>query len=291
MGSDRTGVRLIALAAVIVLVAYAGYFQSLVHESRTNPYAAHVVFVPVLAAALLWAQRHEFWRLTFRGHRRAVAVLGMALVLLGVGHRSANVSLQALSFVVAITGLLYWAYGSLGVRRTAFVLAFLLLMVPPPRSAVAAISPAVQHFVAGVSGAVLRVLGVPIAQDGILLSLPGRTLEVAEECTGLRFLPILFVFVGAFARVVLPALKYQVLLIALSVPVAIIANLTRVVVTSAGTYFFGPYVVSGPAHYYIGKACWLAALLIMIRFAWLLRARIGVVVTRRRSPSVMAHAA
>jgi exosortase len=276
--NTRIGVAVIPFATGVTLVAYLQFFKRLLHEAASNPYAAHVVLVPVLACVLLWIQRRELWRLTPCEGTRSAAVIGMALVVAAlvvttIGYRTANVSLQALSFVGATAGLALWAYGAEGIRRIAFVLAFLLLMVPPPRNAVVALSPTIQYFVATFSGATLRLFGIPVAQDGIFLALPGLTLKIAEECSGLRFLPILFVFVTAFARLTLPTFSAQAVLMALSVPVAIMANLTRVIVTGAGAYFSGPDIASGLFHYYIGKACWLGALLVMILLAWALRRR------------------
>jgi exosortase len=285
-----TDARRLSLAVVIVLVAYVPYFQRLIDESRTNPYAAHVALVPPLAVVLLWTRRGELRSIRFRRSAVGLAVVGMAAAILIVGYRTAALSLQTVSFVAAAAGLALSAYGAIGVRRLAFALAFLLLMIPPPRDAVAAISPAVQHLTAAVCGAILRVIGVPVIHDGILLGLVDVTLEVAEECSGLRFLAILFVITAAFARMVLPTRRAQMLLMALAIPVAVIANVARVVLTSAGTYFGGPYVVTGPSHYYIGKACWLAAFIVVMALARDFRRRNTRLVMRGQPTSMLGRA-
>ena len=274
------------LVTVFIVALYAPYFYGVVVAWRSNPYAGHVLFVPALAAILLWVDRDQFRRPRFRRAAPAVTGLGIAAALLVVGYGKSALLLQTLSFGAAVAAIAWWGYGAAGLRRTGFLLAFLMLMMPPPRETVAAISPAVQHFVAIVCGGVLRVIGVPVIQDGAVLGLVGVTLEVAEECSGLRFLPILFVFVAAFARVTMRTFGQQALLIAMSIPVAVMANVTRVVITSAGTYFVAPDIATGPSHYYIGKACWLAALLVMIGVAGVLRARGEGVAITISAPSV-----
>jgi exosortase len=272
-------------AAVAVVLAYLPFFKGLLYISAKNPYAGHVIFVPIFAVVLLWVERHRLRGLTGQGNASGVGLTALALAMLGIGYITASVPLQALSFVVAIAGFGLWFYGVRGVRRARFVLAFLLLMVPPPPDVVAALGPGIQHAVAVFSGVVLSSLQIPVEQQGIFLRLPGLTLEVAEECNGLRFLPILFVFVSAFARIVLPALRSQLSLMALSIPVAMLANTARVTATGVGAYAIGPEVVFGPLHYYIGKSFWALALLAMIGIALLLRSRThGVVAASRPRP-------
>jgi exosortase len=266
---------LYSAAAVIVFIAYLAFFEALVRVSSKNPYAGHVIFVPLFAAVLFWLERHRLRGFAGRGSVSGAVLTALALTLLAIAYRAASVPLQALSFVAAVAGLGLWVYGRGGLRRVAFVLAFLLLMVPPPRDAVSAIAPGIQHAVAVFSGFVLHGLQIPVEQQGIFLRFPGLTLEVAEECAGLRFSLILFVSVSAFARAVLPTISSQLVLMLLAVPVAMLANATRVAATSVGAYVIGPEVVTGPLHYYIGKSFWALAFMAMIGFAWLLRSRIG----------------
>ena len=259
---------LCAVAGVIGLASFP-FFGALLHESVANPYAGHVIYVPILAAILLWNDQRGLSR---SNGRQAGAVLTVAaLGLLAIGWRSGNITLMVLTAVAAVVGGWLWAYGVAGLRQAWFPLTFLLLMTPPPRGIGAVIAPPMQEFVATSSMLFLKVLSVPVTQHGVLLRLPEITLEVAEECAGLRFLPILFVLVGTFARIVLPTTRAQLALMSLAIPVAILANVVRVTVTGAGAYLIGTHVATGPLHYYIGKGMWAVALLGMISLAWPLR--------------------
>jgi exosortase len=261
------------LAAALVLAAFVPFFTTLAHVASRNPYAGHVILVPIFASALIWVERRRLRALAGDGTALGAAVTGAALGLLGLGYATASVPLQVLSLVGAVAGMAMWRSGVGGLRRVAFALAFLLLMIPPPRDVVAAVSPAVQHLVADFSRVVLDGLHIPVEQQGTFLRLPGLTLEVAEECNGLRFLAILVVLVAAFARVVLPTAAGQVLLTALAIPVGILANAMRVAATGVGAHLIGPSVASGPVHYWVGKSFWALAILTMIGVAIRLRAR------------------
>src|SRR5688572_529264 len=93
---SRAGAWLMAAAAATALIAYVPFFKSLASVSARHPYAGHVVFVPIFAAALLWLERHRFRRLAEVGHASGAAVMVLALGLLAFGYTSASVPLQAL---------------------------------------------------------------------------------------------------------------------------------------------------------------------------------------------------
>jgi exosortase len=282
-----------AAATVVVLLAQLPLCLDLVEVARTNPYAGHVMLVPALAAALLWLDSREL-SLAPTGRRQHViggVLSALALILAVPAHRQQSLALEALSSVLAVAGLGVWHFGVRWLRRGAFVLMFLLLMIPPPPDIVRSVVPSLQQLIAGFSSAVLECLLIPVVPDGVFLRLPGLSLEVAEECAGLRFLFILVVMVAAFARFVLPNVSTQMTLIALSIPVAVLANATRVAITGAGAYLIGPEVATGALHYYIGKAFWASAFGLMIGFAVVLRARAAEASGgRRRVQACMAPA-
>jgi exosortase len=285
--TSRATLALRAAAAVVLLIAYVPFGATIVRISAGDFYARHVVFVPVFAMTVLWIERHRLRGLAGGGGPGGPAIAAAALALLGFGYATASVLAQTLSFVGVLTGLVVWFYGVEGARRSAFVLAFLLLMIPPPREAIAAIAPGIQHAVAAFSAVVAGALQIPIEQQGIFLRLPGLTLVVAEACAGLRFSLILFVFVVAFARLVLPSRSTQVALILLSIPVVMMANAMRVTAITVGAYVFGTHVATGSLHDYIGKSFWILAVLTMITFAMQLRTR--TIRNGAAVPAVAAH--
>lgn len=272
-----------ALVALVVLLMYLPLFSTLTHLSASNPYAGHLIFVPIFAAVVLWSERHRFRGLTAPAGAAGLSLTTLAVVVGWIAYGVANVPLYVVSFVTAIAGLLLSFFGRRGVREAAFPLGLLLLMVPPPREAMTAIALEVQHSISVFSGLILSAFGIPVVQDGISLRLPGLTLIVAEECSGLRFLLILCVFAAALARTVLTASSSQLVLIMLSIPTALLANAVRVAVTSAGAYAIGPEVVTGPLHYYIGKGFWAGALVATIGLALSLRSRTAIGVSTRRA--------
>lgn len=262
-----------ASVAVFVILLYLPLFSTLTDLSASNHYAGHVLFVPLFAAVLIWFERRRLGGFTPGQRAGGLGITAVAVVIGFIAHRIADVPMYVASFVAAVAGLLLAFFGRRGVRTAVVPLGLLLLMIPPPREAMTAVALEVQHLVAAFCAFILSGLGVPAAQDGISVRVPGLTLIVAEECSGLRFLLILSVFAAAVARTVLPGHAAQVILVMLSAPIAVVANALRVTLTGIGAYAVGPEVVTGPLHYYIGKGFWAAALGATVALALWLRSR------------------
>lgn len=259
------------LSVAVLAGLYAPVFQQLGGVWWTDTYAAHGLFVPLFSAVLAWLDRDRLRATAGRGHPAgAVLVLG-ALGVLGVGWWRGSLFLQGLSAVVAVAGLVLWGLGALCLRRAAFPVAFLLLMLPLPRAAVDAVTLDLQLFAVEFAGLALALADVPFYRHGLLIQLPSITLEVAEICNGLRFLLALFVLTVAFAQVTQRTVPRKLLLVASAIPIAILANAFRVAVIAAGVHYVGPEVAGGIIHHSIGKAVWALTLVPLLVLGVLLR--------------------
>jgi exosortase len=264
--------RWLYLAIVIaVALAYVPFFRSIALSAGTDHHAGHVVYVPVFVLVLLVADRQRLRRSISHGEVSGAVLTMLAGATLALGYQRASVPLQGVSLVAAAAGLVWWRFGRRTVRALAFTLGFLLLIVPPPRHVVAALTPVMQQFVAVFAANVLFFVRIPIERDGVSLLLPGTTLDVVEECAGLRFVLIVFVFASAFGRLVLPTRSSRLALVAVAVPVAIVTNATRVAALSAGAHLIGPHVVTGPMHFQIGRVFWALGLLVVASIGCKLR--------------------
>ena len=120
-------------------------------------------------------------------------VVGSVAMLVGLGlHGVSNLSfvrplsLDAVSFVVTLLGLLWIVGGRVGARMFGGAVLFLVFMVPLPFTWQQPLAEHLQHLVSITSEALLSLSGVPVHREGYLLRLPGQTVEVAEGCSGLR---------------------------------------------------------------------------------------------------------
>jgi exosortase len=254
---------------------YVPTLVEMAHEWQTNQYAGHGPFVPLFSALLLWMDRHRLHASAeasrpVLGHPAGLPVILTGLGLLGLGTWAHAILVQGLSAAVTVAGLILWAFGPECLRVAAFPVGFLVLMVPLPYAVVDAVTLDIQRFAAGSAAAVLRVVGIPVYQNGVVIELPVMTLQVAQACNGLRFLMALVVLTTAFAQVTQRTVLRKAVLIGAAVPIAVVANAFRVAVVAVGVQVVGPQAASGTIHNWIGHVVWALTLIPLVLLAFLL---------------------
>jgi exosortase len=269
-GTERVDLVALLLLAALTLL-YATVVGELARLWANDPYAGHGMFVPAYSAFLLWFDRRRLAAIPRRREPAGALFILTALALLWMGRRADSITIEGLSLVIAVAGGVLWRFGAQRLRATAFPIVFLILMLPLPRALVDMITLRVQTFHAQFSSVVLDVAGVPHVQRGPYIELPTTTLIVAEGCNGLRFLMALVTLAAAFAQVSQRTIGRKVLVVALAVPLAVIANGFRVSALSLAAWHLGPQAAAGLIHYSIGKTLWAGTLAVLAAIGILLR--------------------
>ena len=144
-------------------------------------------------------------------------------------------------------------------------------MIPFPYVLVNTIVNYLMFFDAKHAATILQLLGIPIYLDSNFLHLPNITLEVADGCSGIKSIFALFVL-GIFYSHLLPLSgRLKVLVVASTIPLAVITNLFRIIVTVGLTYYIGPVVLESLFHKLHGTFNFLLSFLLLIVLAELLR--------------------
>jgi exosortase len=272
--AERVDIVALLLLAALAL-AYASVVRELARLWSVDPYAGHGMFVPAYSALLLWFDRRRLAAIPRTREPAGGLLVLAALALLWIGRWAGSIAIQGLSLVIAGAGATLWRFGSRRLRAAAFPIGFLAFMLPLPRTIVNAVTLPIQTFHAYFSSVVLEIAGVPHVQQGPYIELPTTTLIVAEGCNGLRFLMALLTLAAAFAQVSQRTIARKVLLVALAVPLAVLANSVRVSALCLAAYHLGPQAATGLTHYTIGKAFWGGVLVVLAAIGILLRRRDG----------------
>jgi exosortase len=210
----------------------------------------------------------------------------------GVGPSSPAVGLPLLAFALAMRyasgrfffdfldgwSILPWAAGSValvgGWRLLLWSLpsiGFLWFMVPLPFGWESMASMPLQRIATKISCYVLQLLGQPAFAEGNVILLGENQLEVAQACSGLRLFISVMALAYAYVTLVKRSWWEKAILIVSLVPIAIVANATRIVATGLMFQFVSGEAAHKFAHDFAGYAMIPLAAAMFWGVLWYLR--------------------
>jgi exosortase len=266
--------------AVLCALSFEVWYQPLVHTlalAMKDERYTHILLILPVSAALIVQQ----WRENLRNVRPSAAGAGLLLFsffLLGLA-RWGGLGLDTdLTIAVSMTGLVLWWIGSFLVcfgvqsfRTLAFPFIFLFWMVPLPQSFLARIIEWLQHGSAIAAQLLFSAAGMPATRDGILLFLPGLTLEVAPECSSIRSSMMLIVTTMLLAQMLLRSPWRKAFVMAIAVPLCLAKNGLRIFVLGMLATQVDPTFMTGRFHHHGGVVFFALALAAIFMLLWILR--------------------
>jgi exosortase len=266
----------IALIAISSLAFYKTLIALLTY-SLNNASSSHIVLIPLVSFFLLYVERHHIFSVT-----RTSAISGIGLMLGGVilewfANRPSfpqdgnwPISLGAFSVILVWIGGFLLCYGLAAFRAGVFPLLFLLLMIPFPDVVLDRVIHALQTGSTEIAYLAFQAVGVPVVRQGFLLSVPGVTIEVAQECSSIRSSMALFITCLLAAHLYLRTGWKMWLFVLLSLPVSVVKNGIRIATLTLLSIYVDPGFLTGRLHREGGFVFFLIALLILCPvFLWL----------------------
>jgi exosortase len=258
---------------------YAPTLKLLVWQWYNDADYSHGFLVPILSAYLIWARRDKL-----RSIPRNPSIWGMVVVLFSIGvmylgSLGAENSLARLSFIGVICGLIVYFVGSKALRAMAFPIAFLLFAIPMPTVVYNEIVFPLQFIASKFATGTLEMLNLfPIMREGNVLILPGMRLEVVEACSGIRSLMSLLALAAGYGYVVERSVAVRWFMVLAMVPLAIVSNGLRIMITAIMAHYIGPKAAEGFMHEFSGWVIFVVATILFLAlhsFVTFLRKKLG----------------
>ena len=201
----------------------------------------------------------------------AIAVLANAVVRWRVVPLPSDVQLSVnmLAFVVWWIAAVVLCFGTRTFRCLLFPLCFLLWMVPIPEFALTPIVRLLQQGSAATTNLLFTVVGVPVAQDGVLLHIPGLTVEVARECSSIRSSLMLMVTAMVVAQMLLRSPWRKAFVIFVAIPLTVAKNGLRIFTIALLATRVDPSFLTGRLHHQGGIVFFLIALAGIFLVLWI----------------------
>lgn len=224
---------IVGISALALLWTYWQTIVDLFKDWQRDENYSVGQLVPLAALYLLWQDRTAIRRCVFQPFWGGVGLLILAQVLRFGGLMFLFESAERYSLILTVAGMVLLIGGTRFFRQTAWVLLFLFLMVPLPGKVHNLLSGPLQNLATAGAVFTLELAGVTVAREGnIILLNHSVPLAVAEACSGLRMLTAFVVVAATLAYVVNRPRWQKAVLVISSVPVAILCNLARLVVTA-----------------------------------------------------------
>ncbi|HEY6338720.1 MAG TPA: exosortase/archaeosortase family protein [Candidatus Sulfotelmatobacter sp.] len=175
-----------------------------------------------------------------------------------------------LALVSWLVGSFVLCFGVRISRALFFLLGFSFLAVPLPRFLVNELVAGLQQGSAVAARCLFWIARVPVVQDGLLLSIPDLTVEIATECSSIRSSSMLLVTTMILAQLLLRASWRKSLVILLAIPLSVAKNGLRIFTIAMLGTRVDPSYLTGRLHHQGGVVFFAIGLGGIFLALWLL---------------------
>ena len=195
---------------------------------------------------------------------RAAALLLPLLALFVMARISQVVEVEGYIMYAVLLAAAYGIVGGAMLRRLIFPLVYMAFVFPPPETVVYAMTLPLKIAITEAAVGLLAMVGYPIGYSGVWIQVGAYQLLVAAACSGLNSIISLSVLSTFYIYVRRAGDPLRAAVLALFiVPVAMAANLVRVLILILLTYHAGEAAAQGFLHNFAGFTMFVAALLIL----------------------------
>lgn len=274
---------LFVVLIAISLAIWWGPIRASLHLALSDEQYTHILLVAPLSAAVFFVDRKhsdEFRRTSIHPPTRFRVLITLAVTTAGViallsWTLRVSPDLRLASEMMALVGVWIAAsvlcFGVSASRQALFSLLFLFWMIPPTDLVLNSIVRLLQEGSASTAYFLFWIARIPVAQRGMLLHIPGLTLEVAPECSSIRSSLILIITTIVLAHLLLRSPWKKVLVVALAIPLSIFKNGLRIFVLGVLATRIDRTFLTGRLHRQGGVIFFLIALVAILFVIWVLR--------------------
>jgi exosortase len=278
------------LLAASLFVGWRPLFETFALSLHNDEYTYILLILPI-SAALIFIDWRPLQKIVSSNARIGSILLATAgLVGCSIVGWSALLPPDERLSIWMIALVLWWiasfvfCFGFRASRLVLFPLCLLFGLVPFPQLLFNAIVSALQQSSAWAAYVLFAAFGVPVSQNGTLLTIPGLTLKVAQECSSIRSSSMLLITTIVLAQLLLRSPWRKGLLISLSIPLSVAKNALRIFTIAMLGTRVDPGYLTGKFHHQGGIVFYAIALMCIIALLWILRRSEGLPIKTRLNP-------
>jgi exosortase len=235
---------------------------ALANQSWSHDFGA---YGPIVLATGVWLIGRKLPAIRAQGRpgdwRLTALLLAPSALLYGAGRAFGFLSLEAAGVYGVVLAILQSKYSLKALAPHWFPILYLAFVVPPPNALLADLTAPLKQFVSSVSTGLLHFVGLPVARQGVTIFIAQYELLVEDACSGMNSIVglgaigLLYVYLTRAASWI-----YSAIMLTFVIPIAILANILRIIVLILLTYYCGNAAAQGYLHFAAGMLLFLSAL-------------------------------
>jgi exosortase len=266
----------LVLCGVGLAIFYATIVQLLKMSLGSELYT-YIPGIPFISLYFLFINRKTVFTDLRWNWRSGAFILASGIVFSflarpasGLGEND-YLSIAMSGFVLWVFGAFLVAYGSRSFRQALFPLLILLFVIPIPTTILDAMVELLRIGSTLAAYGLFKLIGVPVCREGFVFSIPGATVNVAPECSGIRSALALLITSVIGGYLFLRKGSSRVLLALGVLPITVFKNGLRIVSLTLLAAYVDPLFVKGHwLHRTGGMPFFAVGLALMLPILWAL---------------------
>ena len=262
---------------VVTAALFYGPARESIDFSLKSEIYSYIILIPLISGYFIYVRRKRIFSEPDYSYRVGILVTlaGIVLYFIAMKHGVRLVQNDRLA-LLSFSGVIFWIggfmlfYGAKSFRAAAFPLLFLFFLAPIPNAVTEKFISLLQIGSAEAAHLFFTITGAPLLREGFTFHLPGLSIVVAEQCSGIRS-SVALVITSVIAGELFLHSGWKRLILVLSVfPVTIFKNGLRIVTLSLLGLYVDPRILDSQAHRSGGIPFFVVALLLLAPVLWAL---------------------
>ncbi|MBM7406854.1 MULTISPECIES: exosortase A [Sphingomonas] len=224
----------------------------------------HCLFVPPILAWLVWQRRRELAQLHPQAWGPGLLAVAVGAFVWLVGDAAAVALFRHAGLVTMLAGAVVALLGPNVARGLAFPLGYMAFLVPFGDF----LEMPLQALTVRQTMGLLHLLNVPAVVDGVLITIPNGYFEVAEACSGTKFVIAMAAYGVLVANVCYVRWQRRAAFLAMALIVPVLANGVRAAGTIYAAHLTSVEAATGFDHIVYGWVFFALVMAAVMAIGW-----------------------
>jgi exosortase len=266
--TNKRNIIFISFSIISLIIFYVPLKELLRHSYHEELYS-HIILVPFISGYFIFLKRKQIRLVMGYSFKIGIIPLITGTLIYFIGKQEGGLNSNDHLSLMIFSALVFWIggfilfYGLKSFKIASFALLFLFFMIPIPSKVVEAIISILQIGSAEAAYGFFKLTGVPILREGFTFHLPGMSIEVAKQCSGIRSSIALFITSIIAGQFFLRAKWKKLVLVLCIFPITVLKNGLRIVTLSLLGAYVDPRILGSQLHKSGGIPFFFIALMLL----------------------------